>query len=192
MNFIKNNKISILLTAFTLFFIYTQLEIKDGCKGMITAIWGLFFLFVYAVILVFYFSKAIWYYIEHKQKINFSPLYLTILFLLLFFLKISIHVNPFSSKIVFQASMHDNCGKSITLYQNKKFRIDKREACYSCYNIGKYQWNNDTLVLNRNDIYIRNYNIPDKYLLSKDSRYLIPIDSDMTDSAFWFISDALR
>lgn len=185
MDFIKNNKISIFLTACTLFFIYTQLENGDGCRsGMATAFWTLFFLCVYACILISYLFKAILHYKRHRQKINFNPVYITILFCSIFFIKVNLNIHPFSSKIIYQASM--DVKKRITLYQNKKFRIEIREACFMCYIQGKYVWKSDTLILDRNDISIKEYHFSNKYLLSKDSNYLLPIDTVIIDSAFWF------
>ena len=166
-----------------------QFHFGDYCYGIGHGLLFILLSVLYLVTFIISISISIYSYFKNKQAINFIPLIITIVTILV--LTLAFNFEWLDSPKKFTAG-NEFMGSTLSIKENNSFLIKIQGHHMSCYYKGDYKINKDTLELLRKDIGTQTDNIFfNKYLIK--GKNLSPIEGNLivNDSARSLIIDKI-
>ncbi|HUM47822.1 MAG TPA: hypothetical protein PLD84_12905 [Chitinophagales bacterium] len=153
----------------------TQIVFGDGCQGMPDGLFFLFLSLLYILILLIILSNSTIKYFRKEGSFNYFPLLTTLILIVLIIFFRYIQEDMFQPSTTLYATTDKR--SSLTLRKNNTFKIQVRYVESSCFYKGKYQIENDTLLLARGDIQVKTDSMfAGIYLIDDNKNLLYPLD----------------
>jgi hypothetical protein len=169
---------SILLFIIGGFLIKSRITFGDGFTGMADGLIFLSLSILYTLVLLVILTITGVKYLKHRSKFNLLPLFTTILVVAGLFITFIVGHSEIQAKnYELTNNIKGSRRYTLSLKDNGKFLISKREIEWTCIFKGRYKIEGDSLTLLRNDIQtITDNNFTDVYSISKNKSELFPIN----------------
>lgn len=171
--------ISALLTLSQVFPLNVILN-KDYCFGIDNAIFTIFFIGLFLFVFLIFLIIDIIFIIKKKRDFDNGNLIIFGAFILLFVFFIMINRGEFRKNTIIEGRLEVGflTDEQLVLNKDNTFLVILPGVAYSCTYFGSYVINNDTLMLQREELpIITNGLFATKYLICKSDSLLIPFDN---------------
>jgi len=171
-----------ILTILGIGLLYQIIPIGDYCSGLLgflnLIVFGGLLIFTFIIISIIDLIRVF----RKKQKFDFIPLILTLIFCISYYLVLELENKKFWTKstlIGFVIKEGTPRSGTLKLYKNKSFGATLHSADFSCTFQGEYEITEDTLYLKRNGISeLTEQMFTTKYIINKKDSVLFPLERD--------------